>query len=798
MSAAATADASQDEADYAYSSEDLESEDDVVDEQPQAPPATPSRRVQRRTMAVAELLDTEEGYVRDLQTMVDGYLSAIPDETISWEEKLVIFGNVDELQELHIEFLAKLRAAVDSGDDAPQEIAALFTTDRFVGPYVQYCANHDRSIKALQLHLNDVEVAACLKACQEQLNHKLPLRDDLIKPVQRILKYPLLLREILGHTDNEEHQAYLRAALKNMQIVASRINKAKRERELRAIVRGEVTVTRSLSLQEKLSASGFEGSILDFGELIDEVSDVVLTIDTKRVMNHKMRSNELRKGSRRHVYLFSRVLLSCKDRTVNHTSVKDVYSLHTARIEKLDTHTIMVSDPGFMDERHVYSSNRLDADKWVESAMASSVHNEDASRVPTTQTGSPKSFTRRIMRRRTASLETSQRDLAVARPVRARRPPSLYADQDASDISAALSAQAELEQLQLRVQGLKAEALALEQQAEVARATAAEAQLVMDSGPALASESSTDPVDPSDDTASSHALEPGENGGSAPTPDARSATPEVPQHALEEIEAQRAHAQQLAEEAEEARRKQAELEARAQEIEAALEREREERDQVVREKDEARNFLEEQLAQQQEMFRQQQQQKEEMDAQLEEQRAISNSQLRAMEDRQAQDEVERAFEGRRSVIRALVWHPDRSNPEHWPAEFRSCSLEGYVMCTLNLPVPPADVWLDQYTCRGYMSKLGRFHKIWQVRWFVMSLLTGDITYYTGPDQRHAKGSVRLTDVCRAVPQDSSNSSVSHGLHSLLHVVVPTRTYHFQAPNRDALHVWVSAINSVHS
>ena len=49
------------------------------------------------------------------------------------------------------------------------------------------------------------ELGSRLAICQARLNHQLPLVDYLLKPVQRLLKYPLLLSEqIKGSTPADE------------------------------------------------------------------------------------------------------------------------------------------------------------------------------------------------------------------------------------------------------------------------------------------------------------------------------------------------------------------------------------------------------------------------------------------------------------------------------------------------------------------------------------------------------------------------------------------------------------------
>ena len=64
--------------------------------------------------------------------------------------------------------------------------------------------------------------------CQRDLSHSLPLSSELIKPVQRILKYPLLLDDLSKKFDWLDHPGYrlIKEALEKMSSVALRINTA--------------------------------------------------------------------------------------------------------------------------------------------------------------------------------------------------------------------------------------------------------------------------------------------------------------------------------------------------------------------------------------------------------------------------------------------------------------------------------------------------------------------------------------------------------------------------------------------
>lgn len=63
-----------------------------------------------------------------------------------------------------------------------------------------------------------------LVTCQQKLGHKLPLAAYLLKPVQRITKYQLLLKDLLKYSDEQSCCTELQEALDCMLIVLKCVN----------------------------------------------------------------------------------------------------------------------------------------------------------------------------------------------------------------------------------------------------------------------------------------------------------------------------------------------------------------------------------------------------------------------------------------------------------------------------------------------------------------------------------------------------------------------------------------------
>ncbi|XP_011362929.1 phosphatidylinositol 3,4,5-trisphosphate-dependent Rac exchanger 2 protein [Pteropus vampyrus] len=101
--------------------------------------------------------------------------------------------------------------------------------------YDEYCSNHEKAQKLL-LELNKIRtIRTFLLNCMllgGRKNTDVPLEGYLVTPIQRICKYPLLLKELLKRTPRKHSDyAAVMEALQAMKAVCSNINEAKRQME---------------------------------------------------------------------------------------------------------------------------------------------------------------------------------------------------------------------------------------------------------------------------------------------------------------------------------------------------------------------------------------------------------------------------------------------------------------------------------------------------------------------------------------------------------------------------------------
>lgn len=140
--------------------------------------------------------------------------------------------------------------------------------------------------KSEALRLQCASDNAFFKECQRKLNHKLPLDAYLLKPVQRITKYQLLLKDLLKYSEGSGEQYELQEAVRTMLDVLKHVNDS----------------------MHQVSITGFHGSLADYGKLLLQGMFNVW-IEKKK----KERMKELRfKPSQRYIFLYEHLVLFTK------------------------------------------------------------------------------------------------------------------------------------------------------------------------------------------------------------------------------------------------------------------------------------------------------------------------------------------------------------------------------------------------------------------------------------------------------------------------------------------------------
>ncbi|XP_008397681.1 pleckstrin homology domain-containing family G member 3-like isoform X5 [Poecilia reticulata] len=181
---------------------------------------------------VMEIIETERMYVTDLSSIVEDYLAHIIDLRnlpIGHEQVMALFGNIEDIYEFNSELLQCL----DMCENDPVAIAHCFVNkSEYFEIYTKYCNNYPNSVATLTECMRNKTLAKFFRDRQAALKRSLPLGSYLLKPVQRILKYHLLLQEIAKHYNpDEEGYGVIKEAIDTMTGVAWYINDMKRKHE---------------------------------------------------------------------------------------------------------------------------------------------------------------------------------------------------------------------------------------------------------------------------------------------------------------------------------------------------------------------------------------------------------------------------------------------------------------------------------------------------------------------------------------------------------------------------------------
>uniref|UniRef100_A0A8C1VU01 Rho guanine nucleotide exchange factor 25 n=1 Tax=Cyprinus carpio TaxID=7962 RepID=A0A8C1VU01_CYPCA len=216
------------------------------------------RTVITKMYVLKELIETEKLYVADLGLIVEGYMATMNAKGVPEDMKgkdKIIFGNIHQIYEWHRDyFLGELEKCVAE----PERLAQLFIKhERRLHMYVVYCQNKPKSE-----HIVSEYIETYFEELKQQLGHRLQLNDLLIKPVQRIMKYQLLLKDFLKYytkagMDTEE----LEKAVEVMCFVPKRCNDMMNVGRLQGF-EGKITAQGKLLQQDTFSVTEQDSSIL--------------------------------------------------------------------------------------------------------------------------------------------------------------------------------------------------------------------------------------------------------------------------------------------------------------------------------------------------------------------------------------------------------------------------------------------------------------------------------------------------------------------------------------------------------
>ncbi|XP_051791184.1 proto-oncogene DBL isoform X3 [Erpetoichthys calabaricus] len=249
-----------------------------------------SPEMQKRHV-MKELIDTERVYVEELLSVLLGYRAEMDNPALSpllppllRDKKSVLFGNMAEIYNFHSRiFLNALERCLET----PERVGHCFLERKSnFQMYEQYCQNKPRS----ELLWRQCSESLFFQECQKKLDHKLGLDSYLLKPIQRLTKYQLLLKELLKYSVSSEGSKELEEALEAMLQLLKSVNDS----------------------MHQISITGYDGDLDQLGRLLMQGSFSVWISHKKGPT--KMKDLARFKPMQRHLFLYESALLFCKKR----------------------------------------------------------------------------------------------------------------------------------------------------------------------------------------------------------------------------------------------------------------------------------------------------------------------------------------------------------------------------------------------------------------------------------------------------------------------------------------------------
>ncbi|XP_055970365.1 rho guanine nucleotide exchange factor 38 [Sorex fumeus] len=202
------------------------------------------RMMAKRAKVITELIQTEQDYVRDLELCVSHVVQPLRSQQIDGLDVDSLFSNIESVLQVSARLLALLEEATAGVEPDAQIIGEVFL--QLKGPlediYKIYCYHHDEAQGVLEAYEREEELKRHLSPCLQSLKkiymqegkpNLLDMGSLMIRPIQRVMKYPLLLCELRNATP-ASHPDFgaLQDACAAVRDINVNINELKRRKDL--------------------------------------------------------------------------------------------------------------------------------------------------------------------------------------------------------------------------------------------------------------------------------------------------------------------------------------------------------------------------------------------------------------------------------------------------------------------------------------------------------------------------------------------------------------------------------------
>lgn len=243
-----------------------------------------------RAWIVKELIDSERKYVQDLEVLQNCARALQQHDLLSADRLHDLFSNLNNLVDFQRRVLIHLEDNARKPVEEQRFGRAFQVLEKNIDVYWPFCANYATALEVVGDEAGNIQRLKGLpgaEGCYLDPAYELPA--FLIKPVQRICKYPLLLEQLSKKSDpNGPYFEELKSGLAIVQRCATQVNEVRRVQENKQLVADLAARVEDWK----------EHSLPQFGRL--------LLCETLTVVKGNTDREYI-------VYLFDRILLCCKD-----------------------------------------------------------------------------------------------------------------------------------------------------------------------------------------------------------------------------------------------------------------------------------------------------------------------------------------------------------------------------------------------------------------------------------------------------------------------------------------------------
>ncbi|XP_053324851.1 guanine nucleotide exchange factor VAV3 [Spea bombifrons] len=282
---------------------------EVYEDLMKAEASVPNRTAESdiRSCCLLEIKQTEEKYSETLESIEKFFMEPLK-KFLPLTDIQKVFINISELVKVHRSLMLEINDSIKQKNSQNLYMVFLTYKERLL-IYGEYCSQVELAISALDnISKTREDVKLKLEECAKRANNgKFTLRDLLVVPMQRVLKYHLLLQELVKHTTDPTEKNNLRVALDAMKDLAQYVNEVKRDTEtLREIEQYQHSIE---NLNQPLSL---------FGRPKVDGEIKISTLDKRARQD-------------RYIFLFDQAVIVCKRRGDNY-EMKEIIDLQKYKI----------------------------------------------------------------------------------------------------------------------------------------------------------------------------------------------------------------------------------------------------------------------------------------------------------------------------------------------------------------------------------------------------------------------------------------------------------------------------------